>query len=114
MAPQSVVKPFVPEKAPIKPEFDFIARTKKPRDESQDEKLIFFDDAPALQPGVAPTGLAYEESTDAAQLYNPLTGTVKSTALSGTRVFPAFMNPGATAASKGGLSLDKSQGRMQP
>lgn len=52
-----------------------------------------------------------------------MTGTVKSTAFSGTRIFPAFMNPAQTAPAAP-TQLDKSlaaysltkknRGRMQP
>lgn len=95
-APAAIVEkpvavPVKPTTVPIKPAFDFIDRTKQVKEAPVQEKLIFFDEAPAQQPGVLPTGLPYEESTDAAQLYNPLTGTVKTSTLSGTRVFPAFM-----------------------
>lgn len=86
-----VAAPVKVAAAPIKPAFDFIDRTKLVKEEPAEEKLIFFDEVPTQQPGVLATGLPYEESTDAAQLYNPLTGTVKSAALTGTRVFPAFM-----------------------
>jgi hypothetical protein len=59
--------------------------------------MIFFDEPPQYSGLIDNDGRnvqTYEESADAAQLYNPLSGTVKSQALfTGTRVFPLGANP---------------------
>jgi hypothetical protein len=90
-----------------------------------EERQIFFDEPPQPVGGIPlSSGITYEESADAAQLYAPLTGTVKSQAFSGTRIFPAFMNPASTApvaaadpkqASLSAFSqMRKSAGRFHP
>lgn len=63
--------------------------------------MIFFDEPPQYS-GLYPDGgqtkpgaITYEETVDAAQLYNPVSGTVKSGAFTGTRIYPS--NPSQAA-----------------
>lgn len=70
---------------------DYIDRTKGGAIAPDEERMIFFDEPPQHSGIVNPAdhGITYEESVDAANLYNPLSGTVKSsTIFSGNRIYP--------------------------
>lgn len=71
------------------PKLDYIDRTSAGKPKEVDERKIFFDELPQPSATVGagfPQGLiAYEESADAAKLYNPMANTQKTT-FSGVRV----------------------------